>query len=303
MLRGVPADSDKRERHGEMNRVLAYSLRLLLLCPLLLLLVAAPALAQTETPPATGTVPAAPIDETPAIAATPLATDTATPSPTATLTPTATATAPTTTPTTRPTTAPPTLRPTNTAQPVVPLPAATTPAATATPGGAGGLLGGDGLAPLLIGGLFLLALLALGALWLLRRRRPPPAPTRPVATRPIVAPPPSGPEAVTGVLTPAYLQLEGDAPQRFPLYQTPFAIGRDPQNQLVIDETFPQWQTVSRDHAIISRHERGYVIEDLGSQNGLRVNGHPTPKNLLRNGWQVSVGGVNFRFVDESQAT
>ena len=115
--------------------------------------------------------------------------------------------------------------------------------------------------------------------------------------------PPIGAEAVTGVLTPVYLLLEGDAPQQFPIFQTPFAIGRDPSNQLVIDETFPQWQTVSREHALISRHERGYVIEDLGSQNGLRVNGHPTPKNLLRNGWQVSVGGVNFRFVDESQAT
>ena len=100
---------------------------------------------------------------------------------------------------------------------------------------------------------------------------------------------------------PVYLQLEGDAPQSFAINETPFAIGRDPANNLPIDESFPGWQTVSRQHALISRHERGYVIEDLGSQNGVRVNGRLTPKNLLRNGWQVSIGGVAFRFVDETQ--
>ena len=100
---------------------------------------------------------------------------------------------------------------------------------------------------------------------------------------------------------PVYLQLEGDAPQSFAIYETPFAIGRDPASNLPIDETFPGWQTVSRQHALISRHERGYVIEDLGSQNGVRVNGRLTPKNLLRNGWQVSVGGVTFRLVDETE--
>jgi hypothetical protein len=164
----------------------------------------------------------------------------------------------------------------------------------------------DRLVPLLLGGLFLLAALAIGGLLLTRRRR---APGRPVATdtptvaRSLTTPlPPVGAEAVTGVLTPVYLQLEGDAPQTFAVYETPFAIGRDPANNLPIDETFAGWETVSRHHALISRHERGYVIEDLGSQNGVRVNGRLTPKNLLRSGWQVSVGGVTFRFVDETQS-
>jgi hypothetical protein len=157
--------------------------------------------------------------------------------------------------------------------------------------------------PLLLGGLFLLAALAIGGLLLLRRRRPrgaagvSPAPARPPTT-PL---PPAGAETLTGVLMPVYLQLEGDAPQRFAINETPFAIGRDPASSLPIDDTFPGWQTVSRHHALISRHERGYVIEDLGSQNGVRVNGRLTPKNLLRNGWQVSVGGVAFRFVDETE--
>ena len=183
--------------------------------------------------------------------------------------------------------------PTSTPAPIVP--------ATAIPPGTGG--GNDRLVPLLLGGLFLLAALAIGGLLLMRRRRPRGAVgASPGRGRPPTTPlPPVGAETVTGVLMPVYLQLEGDTPQSFAINETPFAIGRDPANNLPIDESFPGWQTVSRQHALISRHERGYVIEDLGSQNGVRVNGRLTPKNLLRNGWQVSIGGVAFRFVDETQ--
>ena len=230
--------------------------------------------------------------------------------PTATTTPTATATIPST----ATVTAPSVLAPATTSTATAPAPINTTTAApiptstsvviapaTPIPSDPGG--GNAGLVPLLLGGLFLLAALAIGGLLLMRRRRPrgaagvSPAPGRPPTT-PL---PPAGAETLTGVLMPVYLQLEGDAPQSFAIYETPFAIGRDPASNLPIDETFPGWQTVSRQHALISRHERGYVIEDLGSQNGVRVNGRLTPKNLLRNGWQVSVGGVTFRFVDETE--
>jgi len=271
-----------------MNRVYAYSLRLVCLCPLLLLLLAGPALAQTATPTET----AAPTETAPPTAT---ATATATPSPSATTPATATQAAATP-------------RPTNTVEPAVPLPTATSPLATAAPTG-GGLLAGDGLVPLLLGGLLLLAGLAILSLLLLRRRRPArAAPARasqpPRAGAPAPAPTvplPTSAEQVTRVLAPAYLELESDPSQRFPIHGTPFAIGRDPDNALVIDEAFPEWQTVSRQHAVINRHERGYVIEDLGSQNGVRVNGRLTPKNLLRTGWPIAIGGVTFRFVDETQ--
>ncbi len=185
----------------------------------------------------------------------------------------------------------------------MPLPTATAATALTTPtpapGGGGGLLSGDGLVPLLLGGLLLLAGLAILGLLLLRRRRP--ARVAPARGRAATVPLFVGAEQVTGVLVPVYLELESDPSQRFAIHGTPFAIGRDPDNDLVIDETFPQWQTVSRQHALISRHERGYVIEDLGSQNGVRVNGRLTPKNLLRTGWPIAIGGVIFRFVDETQ--
>jgi len=153
----------------------------------------------------------------------------------------------------------------------------------------------------LLGGLLLVALLGIVALLLLRR---PPRPVRPAGAPPAPPPPLSpGPESITRTLTmPVYLELAGDPSRRFFIQRTPFAIGRDAGGDLVIDENFPEWQTVSREHAIITRHPQGYTIEDRGSRNGLRVNGRPTAKNLLRHDAQISVGGVAFRFVDESQA-
>jgi len=159
------------------------------------------------------------------------------------------------------------------------------------------------LVPLLLLGLFVLAALSIVAVTFLHqaaRRR-----ARAVAA------PPGGGDAVGVPLAPlagnldapppAWLELAADATRRFAVVELPFTIGRAAGSELVIDETFPDWQTVSREHAIITRHPRGYVIADRGSCNGLRVNGRLTPKNLLRDGCQVALGGVNFRFVDRTK--
>jgi pSer/pThr/pTyr-binding forkhead associated (FHA) protein len=47
-----------------------------------------------------------------------------------------------------------------------------------------------------------------------------------------------------------------------------FVIGRQPDSDFVIDE-----RTVSRRHATLRRAENGWLLEDLGSLNGTRVNG------------------------------
>jgi hypothetical protein len=94
--------------------------------------------------------------------------------------------------------------------------------------------------------------------------------------------------------------LQASNGRSFPITTFPFTIGRGEGNSLIIDESFPQWESVSRFHAQIVQHEQGYVIEDLGSQNKLRVQGRLTERNLLRNGWQVLMGGVEFTFYDGS---
>ena len=69
-----------------------------------------------------------------------------------------------------------------------------------------------------------------------------------------------------------------------------FTIGRDPRCDLVIPDS-----TVSRHHAGLDRCPRGWLLMDLGSTNGTRLNGwrvrEPVPVHA---GDQVSFGDVTY---------
>jgi hypothetical protein len=128
----------------------------------------------------------------------------------------------------------------------------------------------------------LVSLLVLGLLlilWAFRRRRPGPLPRAPITAGP-------------------YLESVGipGEPRRFDLDPDGFAIGRAPENDLVITQDFPTWDTVSRHHARIYRQADRWVVEDLGSMNGVYVEGRRTGRNLLRDGWRLSIGGAEFVF-------
>jgi len=74
-------------------------------------------------------------------------------------------------------------------------------------------------------------------------------------------------------------------------------IGRDMTESGVtvrIDDSFPEWQSVSRHHARIYRQEGKVIIEDNESQNGILIEGRRTVRNLLKDGWKVTIGGVEF---------
>ncbi len=120
---------------------------------------------------------------------------------------------------------------------------------------------------------------------------------------PEIAPPPV---TITPPVSPPYL-LSQQSNIKFPLIrldkqQGGDIIGRDmPEAGITvrIDESLPNWDTVSRRHARIYRNETGQVIiEDTGSQNGIRVQGRPTRRNLLKNGWQVTIGSVDLIYYD-----
>ncbi len=57
---------------------------------------------------------------------------------------------------------------------------------------------------------------------------------------------------------------------RFPLKEGANIIGRAPGNEIRLDD-----QSVSRQHAEITRTESGWFVKDLGSKNGTMVNGKP----------------------------
>ncbi len=127
----------------------------------------------------------------------------------------------------------------------------------------------------------LLLLLGVPGMILLRRRRRPPRPTRPMWVKP----------------SPPFLEAYPAGRRwRFEIRKDSITIGRAPGNDLVIPTDFPGWDTVSRQHARIYRRDGLWIVEDLGSTNGVYVNGRRTGHNLLRDRWRLTIGGVEFIF-------
>ncbi|MBN1873333.1 MAG: FHA domain-containing protein [Anaerolineae bacterium] len=97
----------------------------------------------------------------------------------------------------------------------------------------------------------------------------------------------------------AYLMFPGDMSQRFILAPEGTTIGRAADNVLAVDATFPAWETVSTYHARIFYLDNAWRLEDLDSHNGVYVNGQRTGRNLLRDGWEISIGDLKFIFHTE----
>lgn len=66
-------------------------------------------------------------------------------------------------------------------------------------------------------------------------------------------------------------------------------LGRAEDSDLVLLD-----ETASRRHAEIVRDGEGFVLKDLGSANGTRVNGETVRERLLRGGDEISVGSVRM---------
>jgi general secretion pathway protein E len=96
-----------------------------------------------------------------------------------------------------------------------------------------------------------------------------------------------------------FLEARGGAKeQRIELTDRPVSIGRLPESALIIDE-----DGVSRRHCVVEPGSQGgWMIRDLGSRNGTRVNGARISEQELQNGDTVQVGRVNIRFIDPQGA-
>ena len=55
--------------------------------------------------------------------------------------------------------------------------------------------------------------------------------------------------------------------------------------------------SVSRRHARISQATNGWLIEDLGSTNGIMVNGASVDREYLSGGEDIELGNVRMRFI------
>jgi hypothetical protein len=87
----------------------------------------------------------------------------------------------------------------------------------------------------------------------------------------------------------ASLELPGG--RQFVLDKSPVSLGRDPSNDLVLHEP-----TVSGVHARLERQGGTWLITDLHSSNGVRVNGERVQERALEDGDVVELGRQRLCF-------
>jgi hypothetical protein len=154
---------------------------------------------------------------------------------------------------------------------------------------------GDTGSPFLIGGIVLLLLALLVVFWRMRRkpRGAAPAPAEPPGEPPAQA-------AVPPTLQPGAISLEfvAESGQRssFMLDKPTLTIGRAPDNDIVLAAPILSADSVSLHHARLRRDQDSYVVRDLGSRNGLAVNGRQTIENLLQDGDRLQFGEAEAIF-------
>jgi hypothetical protein len=79
--------------------------------------------------------------------------------------------------------------------------------------------------------------------------------------------------------------------QRVPVGDDPVTIGRMPECEVPLSD-----QNVSRRHAEVRRQGGEFVVVDLGSTNGTRVNGSGVKERRLSDGDEITVGATTLRF-------
>lgn len=92
----------------------------------------------------------------------------------------------------------------------------------------------------------------------------------------VVLPPP---------LPPRLAVVSPEESREFRLEKDSLTLGRSPDNDIVVPA-----EAVSRHHASLKRRGAGYVITDLGSTNGLSVDGQLVKEKLLAPGDRVEIG-------------
>jgi Protein of unknown function (DUF3662)/FHA domain len=90
-------------------------------------------------------------------------------------------------------------------------------------------------------------------------------------------------------LAPAELVLPGGG--RVPIESDPVVIGRLPECAVVLSDP-----NVSRRHAEVLRINDAFVLRDLGSTNGTKLNGAPIRESYLATGDNITVGSTTIVF-------
>ena len=79
--------------------------------------------------------------------------------------------------------------------------------------------------------------------------------------------------------------------RRIPVGEDPVSIGRLPECDVVLSDP-----NVSRRHAEVRRRGNDFVVVDLDSTNGTKVNGAGVRERRLNDGDEIALGGTRIRF-------
>ena len=79
--------------------------------------------------------------------------------------------------------------------------------------------------------------------------------------------------------------------ERVVLGEHTISVGRMPESNIVLADP-----NVSRNHAEIRPRGTGYVVVDLNSTNGTKVNGMRVQEHELHDGDELSFGNTHMRF-------
>src|SRR3954451_10656237 len=91
----------------------------------------------------------------------------------------------------------------------------------------------------------------------------------------------------------AYLDIKTAAGHRqLVVGDQPISIGRHSDNKVVVNDTL-----ASRFHCIVEKSPEGYLLRDLGSSNGTRVNGRRVRSVPLHPGDVVMIGKTRLILV------
>ncbi len=77
-------------------------------------------------------------------------------------------------------------------------------------------------------------------------------------------------------------------PFEFQVTSKQLRIGRHPDNDLVLPDT-----SISRKHALCIINQDTILVRDLGSMNGIKVDGQPVTQGLAKDGQIITIGEVN----------
>lgn len=87
------------------------------------------------------------------------------------------------------------------------------------------------------------------------------------------------------------LILENSGSREFELVDDEIGIGRELDNALRLSDP-----SISRHHAVLRRTASGYEIQDLGSSNGVLVNGARVQASPLSHGDRITLGQLHMTF-------